>query len=271
MKIAFIGNSHLACIKDAWQVAEGGPAHFICGSGTRFFRTLRRTKEGLKLSRSRKNARNLELWRLTHGTDAPFDCASVDVIFVVGLVGQPRPWSLITPLDAHEEELQRRLGRPPVSLAVWKECVAHTCRLTEATRLQQLIAPTSKQRVLHIPKPLVREDAGEFDERYRPPVEWERLGPSEKDLLYDRERRLYLEFTRELGLEVWLPDSRDVINGFTAPKRYSLDALGSPDLTTGLSKHYGDEPHENRLNLTHKNIEYGLTWVRRILAEFQAT
>src|SRR5690606_13451958 len=115
-----IGNSHVACIKEAWNASVSKPVHFVCGSGFGFFRALHKVNGGVALKEKVGKKSNTVLWKLTHGDDSPFDSSQFDVVVVVGLVRNPCPWYLVTPLGSEYEELQLRLERPPVSVPVWK-------------------------------------------------------------------------------------------------------------------------------------------------------
>lgn len=271
MKIAFLGNSHLACIKDAWEqrLAKSSDleisAHFVCGSGFSFFNSLQPIDGGIGLKDNLKKKSAPKIWRLTHGSDEPFYANQFDMVVVVGLTAAPKLWSLNTPLSAGESKLQDKFGKPPVSKAVWQQAVAGHCQFELARSIKRMMNLDEGKRVIFIPRPFLRSDSHEFDPLRKAPVEWEQLSEEEKSFIQEREYSMLPSVAESYGIEAWLPLPAMVENGYRCPTKFSKGALGSINPKKGVSKSYGDSPLDNRMNYSHKNLEYGQLWVDAIL------
>lgn len=266
MKLALIGNSHLACVKLAWT--DGRHAARFLG-GTAGHGGLPRAWRpadggGLTLVDDAHPTQRL-LWGMCCGEASSFPLGDLDAVVFVGILGAARPANLSNcPLAADVGWLGGR-GVAPVSFPLW----AASRGVEYGVEVQRWLVDLLRRGglgdvpMLSVVRPHPRADAARFDPSYALPESWSRLPAADKAALAANERALIERLGRTCGVQVLHPPSALVVDGHGCPVRYSDGALGSRNFAGGAPQ-YGRTPADNPFNLDHKNAAYGAVVIEQI-------
>lgn len=260
MKIAVLGNSHLAALKLAWR--DGiHRADFLGGSAGNggLVRAWRRLDGPPALILADDaSAYQRQAWQLCRGDDRPFHLTGCDAVVLVGLIGGARPWHLShCPIAADVSPLGT-LGVAPCSFPQWRSMYGDTYRIETLRRVVELVrcADAPERPILALPSPLPRADAARFSPEHAPPPRWTALPPDLKADLVTNERALVERLGAEVGVRVIHPPRFTLVDGNFCHPRFSRGALGSRNFAGGPPQ-YGDSPEAHILNIDHKNRAYG--------------
>jgi hypothetical protein len=268
MKNLILGNSHIACIKQACEDLHNSAEFSFAGGSAahgNFFNLLKFDAGG-KTVRVGQDALAIQhkLWELTTGSSEPLDISTFGRIFVVGLIKAPNPWNLNNCPGSSGIDLEF-LDFPPMSFSLYKDTWGDTYLKKAVEFLAKLKTVSPSCDVMFVPQPLVREDAASFSPEFQIPKEWSRLTNAQKRIATNNERDLYRKLCNLVGVNVFIPDDEIVINGYRCPVKYSQGALGSRNFTPGHPSQY-DDSKISRGNLTHKNKSYAKYVLEQILA-----
>lgn len=265
MRIALIGNSHLACVRAAWQ-SETHDAMFVGGTnglgGLLPAWTRRDAPPALALDDDAHPTQR-RLWRACRGDESPLRLEHIDAIVFVGVMAGARPWHLSNcPLDGDLDWLTQR-GHPPISFAQWRMMYGGVYGADVQRQLVDWTDIGATRPVLSLTRPRPRADAADFDPQYAMPDAWSALSVAHRAALVSNERALVTRLGEELGVRVVHPPRSTLIDGNLCPVRYSIGALGSQNFVGGEPQ-YGDDPRQHPLNISHKNAAYGAILVEQI-------
>jgi hypothetical protein len=254
-KLLFIGNSHLATMKESEHIANYKVDYigfsFQSNFNIDFFENTR-TGDGIQIPDNSPSAQK-KLWKITTGSPSSLALEGYDAYFIVGIITPPNPWRGFS----HFDGLLNNTNIPPISFDCYVEIIrslqAEEIRL--ANYIQAVIRKNSRGRLIFfIPLPYVRDDAELFNRGLTPPTFWTALPEEDKAILISCEASNYKKALAHFGIELLIPPASLVTNGNRCPAIFSKGALGSPNFADSLNPAWGDD------DLSHKNIEYGKEW-----------
>lgn len=259
-KILVIGSSFAAAIREAVPRGDEN-VFFVAGSGDAFLDdiALHGDQDSLTLSgSSSQSALQLNLWRLTSGSDEPVLLSDFDAFVVIGMFGPPNPWSQIN-LQATTEALPEVIAKhTPISFGLYSHISRYRAHRDKAKKLVDMIRRhDAERRVLMVPSPHIMEGAEEFDERYCIPEWWACLNATEKAILQKNENAIYERFIGLSGGTIVVPPEETVADGNRCPKKFSEGALGSANFEANMNPAWGSPSKSIGMYITHKNKRYG--------------
>jgi hypothetical protein len=267
MKIALLGNSHLACVKAAWR-SDMHEATFLGATNGRggLMGAWRRRDDppALTLVNGAHPTQQL-LWRMCCGDAPDFQLNRFDAFVFVGLLEGAQPWHLNNcPVNGDIQGLKDR-GIAPRSFAQWRAMYGARYDAEVQRWLVEQVRTVERPDtpMLSVTSPGPRADVAEYIARYEAPARWRALPEALKVELIRNERALLGRLGDELAVQVVHPPLATLIDGHLCPVRYSKGALGSRNLGGGEPQ-YGDDPRFHPLNITHKNRAYGAIIVEQI-------
>lgn len=268
MKVAVIGNSHLAAVKAGWPQTDYSIT-FLGGTQGYggFFDQLHSDDEG-RSWRLADDAMPIhhQLWLQTKGDREPYVVDDYDHVFVIGVGVPANPWRLSCCLQTPGIERLREYGVAPISYAVWKRA-AHAYyqvkRLTQVT--QRFSSRSALARLWHVPLPMHREDIHAFFPDEKPPASWLLLDEKLQALTLQNEWSLLGRLYSDHGLRLLPTPPHLIRDGFRCPACYSQDALGSRNFKPNQPSQWGARPLSDINHLRHKNAQYGAEIAKQIV------
>jgi len=266
MSDLILGNSHMACIKQACEDVGAKDIFFAGGSAGYgdFFKILDFDFENKTIGVGGDAPPvQRKLWELTTGTSEALALTRFRRIFVVGLINGPNPWNLNNCPGNPDFDLGF-LDTPPMSFSLYRDTWADLY-LKKAVEFERQLKRISKAlNVTFIPRPFIREDAVISSPRHAVPRSWNQLSDEQKRLVTENERELYRALCKRSHLNVFIPGDEFVTDGYRCPAEFSQGALGSRNFDPQLAANC-DDSSITRENLTHKNKAYGKLVLERVL------
>ena len=251
MRICVIGNSHMACLKLAWERLRSRHAGleltFFGAAGHGWYEDLVPRAPGF-VARNEKLAANL---RATSGGLDEIALDAYDAFALVGLLFAP---ARVLYVAARCSYLDARLDSQKllVSRECFKAAVDDAVRDTVALRVARVIRDAGR-RVLLLPQP-------HFSVGWRESEQGRRMFPNEPPgcwaLLGQIWRECAQEAAREARVELLLQPAETVVDDFFSPEHLRRGAVRLRDLATEFPEDAFD----------HLNADYGEIALRALLA-----